>query len=141
MLKANITNKDDTSAASSSNVKTPTIMKPLPADTKTQKEEEMSPGTRADFATFLSECRSKVDDAACLDKTHPSVVHQSSSPSAWIPDTPVLDYSARTWIDWDRSLRTSIGMYGFLSLHLEPSYLPTFPLHLPLSLSPSVIGR
>ena len=125
MPKANIAHKDDTS--SSSDVKTPTTMKPLPAEIKTQKDEEMSPGTRADFATFLNEHRSKIDDAACLDKTHPSVVHQSISSSAWIPDTPMLDYSARTWLDWDRSLRTSIGMYGFLLLHLEPSYLPPAP--------------
>ena len=110
MPKAAIANKDDTPGASGSDVKTPTAMKPL------QKEEEMSPGTQADFATFLSECQSKVDDTACLDKTRPSVVHQSISPSAWIPDTPVLDYSARSWIDWDRSLCTSIGMYGFLSV-------------------------
>ena len=121
MPKANVANKDDASGASGSEVKTPIALRPL------QKEEEMSPGTRADFATFLTERRSKVDDAARLDKTHPSVVHQSISPSAWIPDTPLLDYSARTWIDWDRSLRTSIGMYGFLSLHLEPSYLPPAP--------------
>ena len=125
MPKANVANKDDTSGASGSDVKTPTAMKPLPADTK--REEEMSPGTRADFATFLSARHSKINDTARLNKTHPLVVHQSISSSAWIPDTPALDYSARTWIDWDRSLRTSIGMYGFLSLHLDPSYLPPAP--------------
>lgn len=118
--------RDDSSGIDS---KIPTGTKPLVGDTKPPIGEEMSPNTRADFATFLQQRRvlNPIDDAAHLDKTHPSVVHQSISPSAWIPDTPTLDYSARTWIDWDRCLRTSIGMYGFLSLHLDPSYLPPAP--------------
>ena len=125
--------KDDASAGDAN--KTPTSVKPLPAEVKTHKDEEMSPATRVDFAVFLSQRRSQhpVDDAACLDKTHPLVVHQSISPSAWIPDTPILNYSARTWIDWDHCLCTSIGMYGFLSLHLELTYLPPAPSSKPVA--------
>ena len=47
-----------------------------------------------------------------LDKTHPSVIHQSITSSAWVPNTPILDYSACTWLEWDQSLKTSIGMYS-----------------------------
>ena len=106
--------------------KTPKVLKPGAGD----GGEEFSPGTRADFEVFLRErkARSVMDDATRLDKTHPSVIHQSISSSAWVPNTPTLDYSARTWLEWDRSLRTSIGMYGFLALHLDKMYSP--PNHL-----------
>ena len=109
-------------------------VKPLDGE---EVKEEYSPGTRADFETFLKQwkVRTFLNDAACLDKTHPSVIHQSITSSAWIPNTPILDYSARTWLEWDRALKTSIGMYGFLALHLDQSYSP------PNQLSEPVVSR
>ncbi len=76
--------------------KTPRVLKPT-------LKEEVSPGTRADFETFLKQrkARTFLDDAALLDKMHPSVIHQSINLSAWVPNTPILYYSARTWIEWD----------------------------------------
>ena len=111
--------------------RTPKV-KPLEGE---EVKEEYLPGTRADFETFLKQrkARTFLDDAARLDKTHPSVIHQSITSSAWIPNTPILDYSACTWLDWDRALKTSIGMYGFLALHLDQSYSPPNQLSEPVA--------
>ena len=113
--------------------KTPKPLNP-PLEEENLKEE-YSPSTRADFETFLQQRRARTfpDDAARLDKTHPSIIHQSITSSAWVPNTPILDYSGRTWLEWDRSLKTSIGMYGFLALHLDQQYSPPNQLAEPVA--------
>lgn len=69
--------------------KTPKVQK-LP------NEEEFSSGTCADFDLFLKECKARtlLDDATQLDKIHPSIIHQSITSSAWVPNTPILAYFA-----------------------------------------------
>ena len=138
MPKAYIVQKDDPSGASGSNVKTPTVMRPLPTDVKPQREEEMSPRTCTDFTTFLSEHHSKVDGTTHLDKTHLSVIHQSISPSAWILIHPYL--IILRGLGW-----TGIAVYALLLACMDSFPFIWNPctslLHPPPSLSPSATGR
>ena len=81
--------------------KTPQVLK-LPLEEGNLKEE-YSPGTCTDFETFLQQRKACTlfDDAAQLAKTHPSVIHQSITSSAWVLNTPILNYSVHTWLEWD----------------------------------------